>query len=860
MENYLSTITNYLLTQSWQIAILVVLIAAVNLALKNRSAHVRYLLWLIVLAKCLVPPLLTVPLAVLPQERYAEPVRVLPAQMPTAFEAMDMHAAEVPVSPAVAVPVPTVTEKPARLTTRQWIGFGWIVGVAAFFLFAVIKALRTNFWLWRQRKLLPAEAQTGIENLFSGLGIKTLPKVWLIEGIGQPFVWGLLRGSIYLPADFVKVNSAEHRRSVLGHELSHILRFDAAVNILQIIAQAIFWFHPFVWWANKKIRAEREKCCDEMAIARLGAKAKDYSSAIVNILISEYESIRPVPSLAIAGPVKNIEERIKTMMKPGKKFYKRPSLIAAIVVLLLALLIVPTAIVLTAEAQEKTTAAPPPAPTAKDKAAATAALFQSIRDKNVEKMRLAINQGADLEGKNKDAIFLVGDVQSIGCTPLYVAAGVPDQKDDLVRLLLEAGANPNTRGPDGQIPLHYVARGGGISRVELLISSGSDVNARDKKGVSPAMIAFELGQTDIFDLMVAHGATVSTDLMSAYKGNLSRVQSLMENGKAQERFEQGLTLLHAAAVGGQTAIVDLLLANGLDVRSKTQAGYTALHHAVAGNHREVAELLLAKGADVNAGHGKPTPLHWAIRKQHKDMIAWLLASGANPNADGGDYWGTPLHWAVWWWDVDTALLLVSHGGNIHLKTQKYPLSPLFDAVLKGERAMVEALVTKTGDTRAAKWAPLQVTVASGDRQATKDLLAKGADVNAKGYLGFVALHVAASKGHKDIAELLIEKGADVNAKDQKGRTPLRYAAYRGHRDIAELLIAKGADVNAKSKNGYTPLHVTATQGYRDVAELLIAKGAYVNAKNDEGETPLSVAEEKGHTEIVELLRKHGARE
>ena len=65
MENYLTEITSYLLTQSWQIAVLVGVIAAVSLALKNRSAHIRYLLWLIVLAKCLVPPLLTVPVAIL---------------------------------------------------------------------------------------------------------------------------------------------------------------------------------------------------------------------------------------------------------------------------------------------------------------------------------------------------------------------------------------------------------------------------------------------------------------------------------------------------------------------------------------------------------------------------------------------------------------------------------------------------------------------------------------------------------------------------------------------------------------------------------------------------------------------------
>jgi beta-lactamase regulating signal transducer with metallopeptidase domain len=231
---------------------------------------------------------------------------------------------------------------------------GWIVGVAVFLFFAVIKALRTEFWLKCQRKLLPVELQDRIEELFSGLGLKTFPKVWLVEGIGQPFVWGLLRGSIYLPADFVEKNSNKHHRGVLGHELSHILRFDAVVNILQIITQAMFLFHPFVWWANKRIRAEREKCCDEMAIARLDAKAKDYSVAIVDTLITEYQSIRPVPSLAVAGPLSNIEDRIKTIMKPGKKFYTRPSLIALTVVLLIALLVVPTMLVLTARAGTKT--------------------------------------------------------------------------------------------------------------------------------------------------------------------------------------------------------------------------------------------------------------------------------------------------------------------------------------------------------------------------------------------------------------------------------------------------------------------------------------------------------------------------
>jgi|GEM_PF-5363357 len=352
----LTQITNYLASQSWQIALLSVAVAAVSLLLKNRSSHVRYLLWLVVLAKCLVPPLLTITLAVLPQKEVAEPVVTTPVEMPVvevkAVEVMQGELVTLPAVPVVTQPLakPSIVERLAEISARQWLVFAWVVGAIVFVLAALIKALRVNRWLRRERKALPDGLQVAVDNLFGDLGIRTGPKVWLVEGIGQPFVWGLVRGGIYLPANFVGVEGNENRRGVLGHELGHVLRFDAAVNLLQIIAQAIFWFHPFVWWANRKIRAEREKCCDEMAIARLGARAKDYSRAIVNTLIAEHEAALPIPSLAVAGPVKNIEDRIKTIMRPGKRFYRRPSLITAITVLLLALIAVPTTLALTRRA------------------------------------------------------------------------------------------------------------------------------------------------------------------------------------------------------------------------------------------------------------------------------------------------------------------------------------------------------------------------------------------------------------------------------------------------------------------------------------------------------------------------------
>ena len=106
------------------------------------------MLWLIVLAKCLVPPLLTIPLAILPQDKRPELTLISNVEMPAVnVEMADTVASETLTLPSLPVTSPTIMERLARVTARQWLGLGWIVGVAAFFFFAVIKALQTNFWL-----------------------------------------------------------------------------------------------------------------------------------------------------------------------------------------------------------------------------------------------------------------------------------------------------------------------------------------------------------------------------------------------------------------------------------------------------------------------------------------------------------------------------------------------------------------------------------------------------------------------------------------------------------------------------------------------------------------------------------------
>lgn len=96
-------------------------------------------------------------------------------------------------------------------------------------------------------------------------------------------------------------------------------------------------------------------------------------------------------------------------------------------------------------------------------------------------------------------------------------------------------------------------------------------------------------------------------------------------------------------------------------------------------------------------------------------------------------------------------------------------------------------------------------VKKGDKAEVEALLARGADVNAK-KSGLTPLHVAVQEWKKDIAEFLLFKGANVNADGTYG-TPLHLAARYGVQPIADVLLAKGADVNAKNSDGDTPLRV-----------------------------------------------------
>lgn len=154
------------------------------------------------------------------------------------------------------------------------------------------------------------------------------------------------------------------------------------------------------------------------------------------------------------------------------------------------------------------------------------------------------------------------------------------------------------------------------------------------------------------------------------------------------------------------------------------------------------------------------------------------------------------------------------------------------AVFEGEQATVRSVlaanpefVSRVYDNfnwRIYGGTPLHAAVAAGQTQIVKFLLDNKADVNARTKEEWTPLHLAAdwNRNGKDVATLLLAAHAEVDAKAWDGFTALHFTAWKGRADIAKLLLENNADANAKTRNGMTPLSLAANNGNGDVAELL----------------------------------------
>lgn len=198
-----------------------------------------------------------------------------------------------------------------------WFVSLWLAGVS--FL-----SLRLTFDWLTLRKLKRGAAkpltewQPAAKRLAGRLGIDK--PVLLLESslVKVPVAVGWLKPLVLLPAGMVFGLTSQQLEAIIAHELAHIRRHDYLVNIFQIVAEILLFYHPAVLWLSKQIRIEREYACDDLAIAACGGDRLVYARALTKV-----ERIRKAaPVLATAASGGSLETRVKRLVDSG---YRQPA-------------------------------------------------------------------------------------------------------------------------------------------------------------------------------------------------------------------------------------------------------------------------------------------------------------------------------------------------------------------------------------------------------------------------------------------------------------------------------------------------------------------------------------------------------
>jgi hypothetical protein len=140
--------------------------------------------------------------------------------------------------------------------------------------------------------------------------VPTRLQVGLAEGLLEPGVIGWMRPVLLLPADIEDHLTRPQIEAIVAHELCHVRRFDNMTAAIHMLVEAIFWFHPLVWWLGARLIDERERACDEHVLRTVGTPGL-YAQGILNVCKRYVQS--PLASVSGVGSA-NVRQRIEAIL------------------------------------------------------------------------------------------------------------------------------------------------------------------------------------------------------------------------------------------------------------------------------------------------------------------------------------------------------------------------------------------------------------------------------------------------------------------------------------------------------------------------------------------------------------------
>ncbi|UCF15340.1 MAG: M48 family metalloprotease, partial [Phycisphaerales bacterium] len=324
-------------------------------ALGKSSSNMRYTVSCMALGLIVLLPVVTiqlVPVSVPERPAISQPVPaqvVVPIEPVSELPALEAPTVEPPamVENADASPAPAVPWR-QRISEKLEPALPHVVSVWLIGVFA-LSIWHLGGWTQLQRlrrkmvKPVDESLHAKLSELAQKLGVRRAVALTESALVRIPTVVGWLRPAILLPASALTGLTAEQLGAILAHELAHVRRHDYLVNMLQTIVETLGFYHPAVWWISRKIRVERENCCDDLAVGvsddRIG-----YARALTSM-----EQIRSGRGeLAVAAAGGNLLKRIHRLVAKDTTDSSRASWMpSAVTILLIAIIAMPATLALT---------------------------------------------------------------------------------------------------------------------------------------------------------------------------------------------------------------------------------------------------------------------------------------------------------------------------------------------------------------------------------------------------------------------------------------------------------------------------------------------------------------------------------
>ena len=318
-------ITELAANHLWQSTAFAAVAALLALALRANHARARYWLWLAASVKFLVPfsALAAIGGGLGRWLAPAAPVTRLPLVMEQIVQ--PFGSVQDAVAP-MAVSAPTPNMLPALLLAI------WFCGFVAVLLYAWKRWRRVAAAVRSSTPLMEGRALEALWKVGQAIRLPLSPRLVSSTAKLEPGVFGIFRPVLWLPAGIADRLEDAELEAILTHELCHIRRRDNLLAAIHMLVEAIFWFHPLVWWLGARLEEERERACDE-EVVRMGGEPQIYAESILKVV--EFYLASPVACAAgvTGGELKKRIEGIMTNRFARELSYGKRVLLASAVIL-----------------------------------------------------------------------------------------------------------------------------------------------------------------------------------------------------------------------------------------------------------------------------------------------------------------------------------------------------------------------------------------------------------------------------------------------------------------------------------------------------------------------------------------------